>query len=442
MFGTATGTSGHSNTNHPQIRLPSAWFAARRGGMKAAFPLCLLGAASVLSIGATIPTEPTVPVAGVVALSPLATTRTKLVTEAATQFLAGFRPEERAKVQFAFEPGRAAVIAHFARSSPPPGLHAPSGPPPGAGGPPPGPHPGGPGGGPGNGPPGGFVGERYGQAVWSNYPVSDVPRPGLRMGALSPAQQAAALHLLQTVLSAAGYAKVQAIMGSDEALSEQGQPFASGRAVYTIAIFGQPSETTPWMIQFGGHHLGLNIVIAGPHGVMTPTLTGAQPASYIDHGKPVRALATESDSAFALLDALDAGQRKQAILNYAVDDLVAGPGHSGETIIPEGLKASAMNARQKGLLLTVIAQWAGIVDDAYARRRMAEIAAGLDDTWFAWSGPTTHAPGRNGAAYYRIQGPKLLIEFAPQGVGGDKTMHIHTVYRDPTDDYGIAYTRH
>jgi hypothetical protein len=32
-----------------------------------------------------------------------------------------------------------------------------------------------------------FVGEQYGKAVWSNFPVSDVPRPGLRLGSLSPA---------------------------------------------------------------------------------------------------------------------------------------------------------------------------------------------------------------------------------------------------------------
>jgi hypothetical protein len=29
------------------------------------------------------------------------------------------------------------------------------------------------------GPGGGFAGEQYGKAVWSNYPVGDVPRSGL-----------------------------------------------------------------------------------------------------------------------------------------------------------------------------------------------------------------------------------------------------------------------
>ena len=59
---------------------------------------------------------------------------------------------------------------------------------------------------------------------------------------------------------------------------------------------------------------------------------------------------------------------------------------------------------------------------------MAEIKAKLEETYFAWSGPT-----KNGsAAYFRVQGPTVVIEYAPQG----STNHIHTVIRDPTNDYG------
>jgi hypothetical protein len=374
--------------------------------------------------------------------------QTQAIVTATKVFLDSLSTDQRGKVQFSFTPQKQATIARFARSGG--GLGGPGG-----GGRPGGPDGdgkqfgrdpgdgGGPGDGrgrgPGNGPGRGFVGEQYGQAVWSNFPVGDVPRPGLQLGSLSDAQRAAAMHLLQVVLSAKGYQKVLDIMGSDQALSDGGTPFASGRAVYTIGIFGNPSATSPWMLEFGGHHLGLNITIAGEHGVMTPTLTGAQPAVYTSNGKTVRALAEENDKAFSLLNALDEGQRKQAFLTYRVGDLVFGPGHAGETIQPEGLKASAMNEKQRTMLLDVISEWAGIINDAYAVPRMAEIKAGLADTYFAWSGPTTHEPGKNGSAYYRIQGPKLGIELSPQG-GGDSTMHVHTMYRDPTDDYGIQFT--
>jgi len=29
----------------------------------------------------------------------------------------------------------------------------------------------------------------------------------------------------------------------------------------------------------------------------------------------------------------------------------------------------------------------------------------------------------------------VLIEYAPQGQGDNSTDHIHTIYRDPTNDY-------
>jgi Protein of unknown function (DUF3500) len=375
--------------------------------------------------------------------------QTRAVVNATAAFLASLSAGQRQNVQFAFTPHNVGEKAPFHRTADggvapgaPAGVQGhPGGPGPGPGGPG---FQGGagsrPGGGAGMGPPGGFIGEQYGRAVWSNYPVSDVPRPGLRLGTLTAPQRAAAMYLLQTVLSPMGYQKVLEIMGSDQALTDAGTNFASGEAMYTLGIFGEPSASKPWMLEFGGHHLALNIVIAGPGGTMTPTLTGAQPSVYTHDGKIVRVLAAENDTAFALLDALTAQQKKQAILNYEVRDLVLGPGEAGKQIEPEGLKASEMSAKQRGMLLKVISQWAGIVNEPYAKTRMTEIEAALNETYFAWSGPTTHAAGKNGSAYYRIQGPRLVIEFSPQGVGGDPTMHVHTIYRDPTNDYGVKLT--
>ncbi|MFT8719439.1 DUF3500 domain-containing protein [Acetobacter sp.] len=352
------------------------------------------------------------------------------VVKAAQSFLTSLDSQSRSKVQFPFVAQKFGVLARFRRSAPDqpalPVTDAQAAAPMKRG--------------PGMGPPGGFIGEQYGAAVWSNYPVSDVPRPGLQMGQLTQEQRADVLQLLQTLLSAKGYQKVLDIMGGDQALANSGTPFASGKAVYTIAIFGEPSEKAPWMVQFGGHHLGLNVVIDGMHGVMTPTLTGAQPAIYQRDGKTVRVLAGENDKAFALLNALTDAQRQQAILPYKVDDLVAGPGHDGETIVPEGIKGSALNTAQKDMLMDVIGEWVGIINDAYSAPRLQEIRKDLDETWFAWSGPITHEPDHNGSSYYRIQGPHLLIEFSPQGVGGDPTLHVHTVYRDPTNSYGSRFT--
>jgi hypothetical protein len=293
----------------------------------------------------------------------------------------------------------------------------------------------------GNGQPGGqpSSGEQYGKALWSNFPVSITPRPGIELGSLNAKQRAAATHLLQVALSATGYEKVQEIMGSDQALADGGTDFVAGKDHYLIGIYGTPNNTKPWMIEFGGHHLGLNVVIAGPRGALTPTLTGAQPAVYTANGKTVRVLAQENDKAFTLLNALNADQRKKAILNYHIGDLVVGPGHDGQTIVPEGLKGSEMTVQQRELMLSLMEEWAGIINNAYQKTRVADLRADLNETYFAWSGPTTHAQGRNGTAYYRIQGPKVIIEFAPQATMGDLDNHVHTIYRDPTNEYGAAY---
>ena len=230
-------------------------------------------------------------------------------------------------------------------------------------------------------------------------------------------------------------------MDADELLktSQQNNPMF-GKDLFFISLLGTPSVKDPWMLQFGGHHLALNVTVVGERGILTPTLTGAQPALYVANGATVRPLGGESDKALVLLTSLDAKQRDQAILKYRVADLVLGPGQDGKTIQPEGLKASALNTQQQALLLDLISEWSGIVHDSSAAARMQEIRAGIADTWFAWSGATAPAPGKNTTAYYRIQGPKLVIEYAPQPLGGDPSMHIHTMYRDPTNDYGRAVT--
>jgi hypothetical protein len=275
------------------------------------------------------------------------------------------------------------------------------------------------------------------RARWSNLPVQMVPRAGLKMGQLSAAQRTAAMALLSAVLSRRGFEKVQQIVDADETLkaNEKNNPMF-GKDLYFISILGKPSEKDAWMMQFGGHHLALNITIDGERGILTPSLTGAQPALYTVNGKTIRPLGQESDKAMALLNALDEKQKKQAILGYKLVDLVLGPGKDGKTIQPEGLRASNMSGAQRAMLLDAISEWANIVHESAAAARMAVLKADITDTWFAWSGPVTVNPGSNITAYYRIQGPHVVIEYAPQRLGGDPAMHIHAMYRDPTNDYG------
>ena len=271
---------------------------------------------------------------------------------------------------------------------------------------------------------------------WSNLPSPMFERQGLRLGDLTPAQRTAVTTLLKTALSADGYRKVTEIMQGDEVLKTgqggRGGQLMFGADQYWLAFVGTPSTTAAWMLQFGGHHLAINLTMAGSQSTMAPSLPATQPAKFTIEGREIRPLGKENDKAFALINALDEKQRSQAILNYRVADLVLGPGHDGQVIQPEGIRASALTAAQQAALLELIREWAGITTDAFADPRMAELKANLPQTYFAWSGPITNGS----AAYFRIQGPTLVIEYAPQR---DSIDHIHTIYRDPTNDYGAKF---
>lgn len=283
------------------------------------------------------------------------------------------------------------------------------------------------------------------RTVWSNLPTGvtmqtgATERNGVKFGELTPAQQDAALALVAATLSRGGFQKVMQIVDADELLETRTAPTRPagsrtrfGRAEFYVAILGTPAPSNLWMVQFGGHHLAINVTIGAAQSILTPTHTGAQPAAYTLNGQTIRPLGDENDKGFELINALDESQRKQAVLGFEVRNLVLGPGTDGKTIQPEGIRASTLTPNQRAMLLDLIREWVEILDDGAAAAKMEEVKRNLADTYFAWSGSTFN--GR--PAYFRIQGPTVVIEYAPQGAGAASTDHIHTIYRDPTNDYG------
>ena len=157
---------------------------------------------------------------------------------------------------------------------------------------------------------------------WS---ISDrmVPRAGLRMGDLTK-PSARRIAVLAAVLSPQGYEKVVGIVEGDEMLKKTQGNDMFGHDEYYVSFLGEPSGTEPWMIQFGGHHLGLNITLAGEHGTLSQPhrlaavhlRVGRQnhPAPWPRNGQGV------CPAQFTRRN-----QRKQAILGFQMHDLVVGP---------------------------------------------------------------------------------------------------------------------
>lgn len=272
---------------------------------------------------------------------------------------------------------------------------------------------------------------------WSNFPPAGFERAGLMWGNISEAQQNAWLAVMQVTMGVEGYNRVLAEWNADETLAAQ-EPNNFGKKYYFIAIISAPSETDPWQWQWGGHHVTINATIVGSNISLTPSFIGVEPIEYTDaNGTSVRALGDIEDEAFALVNTLDATQKAAAILGDSPIDLVLGPGQDGKTISPEGLPASQMNADQKAALMKVINHYVVLLNEESAASRRAEIESTLDQTYFAWYGPTT----QGSSLYFRITGPTLVIEYSGQASrNSSNAYHVHGIYRDPTNDYGAKYT--
>jgi hypothetical protein len=217
---------------------------------------------------------------------------------------------------------------------------------------------------------------------------------------------------MKASLSTEGYDRVLAEWAADDANATlTGQPELFGKRYYYVALIGNPSETDPWMWQFGGHHLAVNATVAGGRVSATPSFIGDQPASYTDaDGAIVRPLGDIETEAFALVNSLDDTQKKAAVLGSTPIDLVLRPGQDGKSIAPEGVPLGQLTPAQQAPAVTLIGHYAGLVNDVDAAARLAEVTSTLDQTYLAWYGPTT----AGSAAYSRVTGPTLVIEYAPR----------------------------
>lgn len=296
---------------------------------------------------------------------------------------------------------------------------------------------------------------------WSNLPSMFVGRGGVRLGDLTDEQRKLVHALLRASTSSQGYQKIAGIIRLDDLLSEEARALAARGASpipkemqkqlfdswstenYWIRVYGDPGKDANWGWLVSGHHLAANFTVAGNRVSFTPLFLGAEP-DVVAVGRYAgwRPLSHEGERGFDLVQAFDSSQRARAVLAGDIPtDVLSGPGRKASLARYEGLKASDMSADQQTLLWRLIEEYVADSDHDVAEAQLAKIRAdGPGKLYFAWMGPVDDPTQRH---YYRVHGPSVLIEYTiERGVGGDAANHVHSIVRDPGNDYGEDWLGH
>lgn len=272
-------------------------------------------------------------------------------------------------------------------------------------------------------------------------------RQGVGFDEMDDAQREAALGLLGASLSAKGLELTRDIMRLNHTLGElNGGNFDEyGEWLYWITVMGEPSESEPWGWQLDGHHVIINYFVLGDQVVMTPMFVGSEPA-IADSGRyeGTAILQEEQAAGLAMIRELDERQRTAAIVQVSKDgnDNLTEAFSDNVVLDYAGVAVSSFTDAQRERLLELIGLFVGNLREGHAEVRMDEVAAHLDDTYFAWIGGT----GDDDVFYYRVHSPVILIEFDHQSPanlrhimepGVPNRQHIHAVVRTPNgNDYG------
>ncbi len=249
-----------------------------------------------------------------------------------------------------------------------------------------------------------------------------VPRNGLALRDMSATSRTAALALLRSSLSAAGFEQAVKIIALQLELGQDD-------GLYYVSVFGAPGVTSAgaWGWRFEGHHLSKHFTVAGERVTVTPFFTGewpTQPAS------ATRAMPREEDAARELMRAMSAEQRKTAI--FQIDSLTQHVTQNAVRVaaLPTvGIMVSSLSAAQQALMLEIIAAYLGALPETAAAPMLNVVKREFAASHFGWAGSLEPRQSH----YYRWQSASYLLEFDNSRNSGT---HIHSVWRDFAGDFG------
>ena len=288
---------------------------------------------------------------------------------------------------------------------------------------------------------------------WSNLPAGMVERPGLRIGDLSDPSKVKLHELLLTIFSSQGYLKTTSIMMLDDIVNSDIVEEAIKKEIivierlqqikelnwdydnYFLSLWGKPEIKSPWGLKFEGHHLSINLTIDDEDISFTPMFIGVSPAT-IPFSKytGLKILSKEEDYGFKLINLLDQNQKEVATISIEVPkDIITNPKYSGRITEYQGIKGEKLNSIQKKTLINLIKEYVNNLEHDKAEEVMLRIEkSGIDNIYFAWIGSYK----KREPHYYIINGPDFIIEYDNYGGIDGKGNHIHTIWREKSNDFG------
>ncbi len=273
---------------------------------------------------------------------------------------------------------------------------------------------------------------------WSNLPAClgqdmTVERAGIELSELDDDQQTALLAVAEAVLSDEGYEEFESVRTADDYLQDTLGNTVWAAECYSMAIYGTPSETDAFAVQFGGHHFARMATYEGDTVTITPAFTGIEPGTFEVDGTSYDVMGDEMSAMYGIFTALDEDQQASAELSSAPDSILMGPGTDSPFPDTEGLAVSELSEDQQALIVTAMEAFVSDFDASVADTLLAQYESELAETTIAWAtGIDTETSG----AYARIDGPTVWIEVSNED--GATGIHFHGIYRDKDGDYGDA----
>lgn len=273
---------------------------------------------------------------------------------------------------------------------------------------------------------------------WSNLPLEQAVRDGIRLDDLNDEQRMNIHALLRTVLSDQGYLKALSIMQYDQdthdKLTTMNSPIAHryGQEKFWTWIFGHPSLEEKWGFKFEGHHLSINMNFS-PQGVScTPHFTGINPgliSKGITAGKYI--MYRENEIGKKLFNSLNDRQQKKALIDSLPSNIDARAQTGNETFLHDrkGLPFKEMNKDQKAMIWDMLSAWIDNFNLAIADNKRKQMRKLLPQSRFVWMGTNSI----NDLHYYGVITPDWSIEFTNRDQG---IQHFHTLWRLIPDDFG------